>query len=75
MKTARKFSFNSRALFSGKCIYTGGCEFPERRTEVFLDLEGTGEQVGDEGLIAIDYLIGVVTRAGGRSTSLLSPMA
>ncbi|AMM40833.1 RecB family nuclease [Candidatus Desulfofervidus auxilii] len=61
-KTAEKFSFNSKALVSGECICLGMCEFPEKRTEIFLDLEGTGEQVGDEELIAIDYLIGVLTR-------------
>lgn len=38
------------------------CKFPEKRTEIFLDLEGTGEQVGDEELVVIDYLIGVLTR-------------
>lgn len=64
MKTAKKFSHNSRALISRKCICIGMCKFPEKRTEIFLDLEGTGEQVGDEELIAIDYLIGVLVRKG-----------
>jgi len=63
-KTARKFSTNARALVSGNHIRIGTCEFPVRRTEIFLDLEGTGEQIGDEELIAIDYLIGVVIREG-----------
>jgi len=62
VKTARKFSLNSTALISGHHICIGACEFPDKRTEIFLDLEGTGEQVGDEELIAIDYLIGVLTR-------------
>ena len=62
MKTAKKFSLNSRAIISNKCIRVGLCEFPEKQTEIFLDLEGTGEQIGDEELIAIDYLIGVLTR-------------
>jgi len=61
-KNAKKFSFNSRALVSGDYICMSMCEFPEKQTEIFLDLEGTGEQVGDEELIAIDYLIGVLTR-------------
>lgn len=61
-KTAGKFLLNSKALISGDCICIGACEFPEKRTEIFLDLEGTGEQVGDEELIAMDYLIGVLTR-------------
>ena len=61
-KTARKFSLNSKALISGKHICIGTCEFPEKRIEIFLDLEGTGEQMGDEELVTIDYLIGVLTR-------------
>lgn len=61
-KKAKKFSFNSRAIVSGNYICISMCKFPEKRTEIFLDLEGTGEQVGDEELIAIDYLIGVLTR-------------
>jgi len=61
-KTARKFSLNSTTLISGRHICIGACEFPDKQTEIFLDLEGTGEQVGDEELVAIDYLIGVLTR-------------
>jgi len=60
-KTARKFSLSSSALISENHICIGTCEFPEKQTEIFLDLEGTGEQVGDEELIAMDYLIGVLT--------------
>lgn len=61
-KTARKFSLSSSALISENHICIGTCEFSEKQTEIFLDLEGTGEQVGDEELIAMDYLIGVLTR-------------
>jgi len=63
-KIAEKFSNNSKALVSKKGIRIGTCEFPKKRTEIFLDLEGTGEQVQDEELIAIDYLIGVIVRNG-----------
>jgi predicted RecB family nuclease len=69
-KTARKFSTNARALTSGHHICIGTCEFPAKPTEIFLDLEGTGEQIGDEELIAIDYLIGVVIREGNREEYL-----
>jgi len=69
-KTAKKFSTNARALISGHHICIGTCEFPVKRREIFLDLEGTGEQIGDEELIAIDYLIGVVTREGNREEYL-----
>jgi len=62
MKTAKKFSLISKALVSENHLCIDACEFPQKRTEIFLDLEGTGEQIGDEELIAIDYLIGVLTR-------------
>jgi len=61
-KTAQKFSLNSRAIVSNECIPIGLCEFPEKRTEIFLDLEGTGQQIGGTELVAIDYLTGVLTR-------------
>lgn len=62
-KTASKFLQNSKALIQGKHIRIGNCDaFPLRTTEIFLDLEGTGEQVGEEELIAMDYLIGVIIR-------------
>lgn len=64
-KTARKFSLSAKALVSGKHILLGNCEFPKRSLEVFLDLEGTGEQMRDEELVAIDYLIGVLVRKDG----------
>ncbi|MBA7601191.1 hypothetical protein ES703_08258 [subsurface metagenome] len=61
-KTSVKFSLGSRALVTGKHFRIDVCKFPQKRTEIFLDLEGTGELIGDEELIAIDYLIGVLTR-------------
>jgi len=64
-KTATKFHNNSAALASGKHIRLGCCSFPKKKTEMFLDLEGTGEQVQEEGLVAIDYLIGLLVRSNG----------
>ena len=64
--TARRFSYSARALDSGEYICLGECRFPKNRTEIFLDLEGTGEQAAAEGLIAIDYLIGALIRRGGQ---------
>jgi uncharacterized protein len=62
-KTASKFLQNSNALVQGKHMRIGNCDaFPVKATEIFLDLEGTGEQVGEEELIAMDYLIGVIIR-------------
>ncbi len=66
-KTASKFLNNSRALTWGKHACLGACEFPKKSVEIFLDLEGTGEQVQDEELVAIDYLIGVLVRINGKT--------
>lgn len=65
-KTAMKFLNGSKALQTGKPIQIGHVEFPRRDTEIFLDLEGTGEQVADEELVAIDYLIGALVRKDGK---------
>jgi uncharacterized protein len=65
-KTAEKFRRNAQALATGKHIKIGGVSFPKKKTEIFLDLEGTGQQLGDEELIAMDYLIGVLVRKNGK---------
>ena len=67
---AKKFSLGAKALQSGTCFQTGSCEFPSRQTEIFLDLEGTGEQIGTDELIAMDYLIGVLVRKDGKDEYL-----
>jgi uncharacterized protein len=67
-KTATKFLQNSNAIVHGRHICIGTCSsFPKKTTEIFLDLEGTGEQVDGEDLIAIDYLIGVLLRKNGKT--------
>lgn len=65
-KTAEKFRRNAQALATGKHIKIGDVSFPKKKTEMFLDLEGTGQQLGDEELIAMDYLIGVLVRKNGK---------
>ena len=65
-KTAEKFKRNAQALTTGKHIKIGGVNFPKKKTEIFLDLEGTGQQLGDEELIAMDYLIGVLARKNSK---------
>ena len=67
-KTATKFLNNSKALVTNKHIRIGQCTFPVKETEIFLDLEGTGEQVTEEELVAIDYLIGILVRKKGEQT-------
>jgi predicted RecB family nuclease len=62
-KTATKFLQSSNAIVRGKHMKIGLCsDFPKRSTEIFLDLEGTGEQISEDEVIAMDYLIGVLIR-------------
>lgn len=64
-KRARRFQTNATAIVKGTHIKLADVTFPTVSTEIFLDLEGTGEQIGEEELIAIDYLIGVLVRRDG----------
>jgi predicted RecB family nuclease len=64
-KEAENFLNNSKAIVNEKHICIGSCQFPKKATEIFLDLEGTSEQVSEEELISIDYLIGVIVRKNG----------
>ena len=41
--------------------------FQKRGLKFSLDLEGTGEQVEGEELVAIDYLIGIMVRSNGKT--------
>lgn len=65
-KTAQKFHLNARAVLSGKHIQVGSVHFPPKPVELFFDLEGTGAQDTDTGLVEMDYLIGVLVRREGR---------
>ncbi len=61
---ARAYHNAATALIRGQLIRTGSVTFPQPSVEIFLDLEGSGQQRGPEGLFAIDYLIGAVVREG-----------
>ena len=67
-KTAKNFILSSKALVSGKHIVIDldKIDLPERTTEIFLDLEGTGVQGDEDELLEIDYLIGIIEREGGK---------
>ncbi len=65
-KRASRFQTNATAIVTGTHIKLADVTFPTVSTEIFLDLEGTGEQVSEEELVAIDYLIGVVVRSNGK---------
>jgi uncharacterized protein len=61
-KKARTFMLNAQALEQRFHIKIAPCSFPLKSTELFLDLEGTGESQSDEDFVPIDYLIGVIKR-------------
>lgn len=69
-KRAQTFTINAKALAKGTHIKRADITFPEVSTEIFLDLEGTGEQKGEEELISIDYLIGVLVRENAKEKYL-----
>lgn len=65
-KKAAQYRTNAQALVRGTHIRTGAVQFEPAATEIFLDLEGTGAQATDEGLVEMDYLIGALVRQDGR---------
>lgn len=60
--SATKFQRSARALLEGRPIQVQRVAFPSPHVEVFLDLEGSPEQVGDEAVPDVDYLIGAIVR-------------
>lgn len=64
-KRAQRFQRCATAIVNGTHIKLVNTSFPTVSTEIFLDLEGTGEQVSEEELVSIDYLIGVLIRKNG----------
>ena len=66
-KTALKFKTRAQAIVQEQPIKLKNAVFNEVSTEIFLDLEGTGEQQTEQELIAMDYLIGVTVRREGKT--------
>ena len=66
-KTAVKFRTRAQAIVQDKPIKLKDAVFDNVSTEIFLDLEGTGEQQTEHELIAMDYLIGVTIRREGKT--------
>ncbi|HVM46178.1 MAG TPA: TM0106 family RecB-like putative nuclease [Candidatus Thermoplasmatota archaeon] len=58
----RRLPVVARALASRTHVPLARVELPDSPVEVFLDLEGTGEQVAAEGIEPMDYLIGALVR-------------
>lgn len=65
-RSARRMRLAARALVEGRPIALGPPKLRASRTEVFLDLEGTGDV--DDGLEPMDYLIGALVRETGATT-------
>ncbi|MBD3172731.1 TM0106 family RecB-like putative nuclease [Candidatus Bathyarchaeota archaeon] len=61
-KTAIKMKNSAQAIISSNPVKIKDISLPDVGTEIFLDLEGTGEQIGEQDLISMDYLIGVTVR-------------
>ena len=61
---AEKFITTAKAIQAKTHIITdkGMIDFPERKVEIFLDLEGIDPQSAEGGIPQIDYLIGIIVR-------------
>ena len=66
--TAQKLILSARAIKKGEPILLDSSvlEFPEKTTEIFLDLEGTDQPGHEDELAQVDYLIGLLIRKDGR---------
>ncbi len=65
-KTAIKYVTTAKALHTNEPIIIDkdAIDFPDRKIEIFLDLEGIDPTMADEEIILIDYLIGILVRTG-----------
>jgi len=63
-KTATKYVTTAKALHTNKeiIINKDAIDFPEKKVEIFLDLEGIDPTMADENTPQIDYLIGILVR-------------
>ena len=66
---AQKLILSARAIKKGEPILLDSSvlKFPEKTTEIFLDLEGTDQPGHEDELVQqVDYLIGILIRKDGR---------
>jgi predicted RecB family nuclease len=63
---ARSFAKTAEALVKGKHVRLDPISLPHAKVELFVDLEGTSNQVNDGEVVDMDYLIGVLAREGGK---------
>ena len=66
LKTATKYVTTAKAIKTKSHIIINKdtVDFPERKVEIFLDLEGIDPTMADDETILIDYLIGILVRTG-----------
>ena len=66
--TAQKLILRARAIKQGEPIPLDSSvlRFPEKTTEIFLDLEGTDQPGHEDELVQVDYLIGTLIRKDGK---------
>jgi len=67
-KTAKKYVTAAKAIQTKTHIITdkGMIDFPERKVEIFLDLEGIDPTTAADGIPQIDYLIGILVRVDSK---------
>ena len=67
-KTAKKYVTTAKAIQAKTHIITdkGMIDFPERKVEIFLDLEGIDPTTAADGIPQIDYLIGILVRVDSK---------
>jgi len=65
---AEKFITTAKAIQAKTHIITdkGMIDFPERKVEIFLDLEGIDPTTAADGIPQIDYLIGILVRVDSK---------
>ena len=66
--TAEKLILSAQAIKKREPILLdqSALKFPQKSTEIFLDLEGTDQPGSEDGLVQVDYLIGILIRKDGR---------
>jgi len=67
-KTAKKYVTAAKAIQTKTHIIIDKdmIDFPERKVEIFLDLEGIDPQSAEGGIPQIDYLIGIIVRVDSK---------
>lgn len=72
-KRAEAFTRSAEAIVRGTHLAIAPPRLRAARTEVFLDLEGTGAQLAAEGVVEVDYLIGACVRKAGEGPGAYVP--